>query len=297
MQTIASTTRTWRELYPFDSHFLNLGGNRYHYVDEGEGEAVVMLHGNPTWSFYYRHLITGLNERWRTIVPDHMGCGLSDKPQSYKYELSEHVENLEELLINHLQLKQINLVLHDWGGAIGMGFATRHPELVKRIVVLNTAAFLSSNCPWRIRACKLPFFGEMAIRGFNAFARGALSMATKHPERFTDQVKEGYLAPYDSYLNRIATLRFVQDIPLRSKHPTWKTITNIQKNLYLLEKRPMLICWGEKDFCFDMSYLKKWRRYFPEAQVETFPDAGHYVLEDAHERILPLVQKFLVNQA
>src|SRR3989338_6551111 len=122
---------SWRKLYPFESHFLDLEGVRYHYVDEGRGEPVVLLHGNPTWSFYYRRLILDLRQRYRVIAPDHIGCGFSDKPQRYAYTLEQHIAN-GQALIERLGLARIALVMHDWGGAIGMGSATRHPDTVAR---------------------------------------------------------------------------------------------------------------------------------------------------------------------
>lgn len=203
----------FKELYPFESRFLKVDKNLdMHYVDEGSGEAVAMLHGNPTWSFYYRNMISALRGGYRAVAFDHVGCGMSDKPQDYDYTLARHVENFETL-VEKLGLRDITLVMHDWGGAIAMGYATRHPQNVKRLVVLNTAAFRMDFIPFRINICRIPVFGDIAIRGFNAFAGAAVYMAVEKPERMTPEVKKGYLAPYDSYENRVATLRFVQDIP------------------------------------------------------------------------------------
>ena len=132
------------DLYPYQSRFLPLdsqspdGNLNYHYLDEGKGETLLMLHGNPTWSFYYRNLVKGLKDKYCCVVPDHIGCGFSDKPQIYNYTLFQHIDNLE-YLIDQLQLKDITLVMHDWGGAIGMGYAVRHPQNIKRLVIFNTA--------------------------------------------------------------------------------------------------------------------------------------------------------------
>ncbi len=158
---------TLKELYPFQSNFIELDGLKYHYLDEGKGEPVVMLHGNPTWSFYYRRLVSGLREQYRVIVPDHMGCGLSDKPQKYNYRLKQHIDNLD-IFLEKLELKNITFALHDWGGAIGMGWAVRNPKRVKRFVVFNTAAFLLPCIPFRISICRIPVFGDIAVRCFNA---------------------------------------------------------------------------------------------------------------------------------
>lgn len=280
------------ELYPFESRYLDVAGGRMHYVDEGDGPAVIMLHGNPTWSFYYRHLITGLRNRYRVIAPDHIGCGLSDKPQEYPYTLLTHINNVERL-IDHLELSEVTLAVHDWGGPIGFGWATRHPDRVRGFIVFNTAAFLGGRIPFRIRICRYPVFAGIAVRGLNAFARAALRMACRKRERMTPEVKRGYLLPYDSVASRIAIQCFVRDIPLSPKVPSYPVLKQIEASLPLLRDRPMIIFWGAKDFCFTDRFLNGWIARFPEATVHRFEDAGHYVVEDAHEHILPLVSEFL----
>lgn len=286
--------KPFAELYPFESRYHSLGTHRLHYLDEGHGESLLFLHGNPTWSFYYRNLILGLRDQYRCVAPDHIGCGLSDKPQKYPYTLATHIDNVDSL-IESLQLDGITLVMHDWGGAIGMGLAVRHPKKIKRLVLFNTAAFLSDRIPFSIDICRRPIFGPIAIRVFNAFAGGAIHRACKHPDRMTRQVSAGYLAPYDSYANRIANLRFVQDIPMTPDVPSYPVVQSIQEKLTEFRDRPGLIMWGMQDFCFDETYLKRWKEYLPRAKVHQFADAGHYVVEDAHERILPLLQAFLAK--
>ena len=279
-------------LYPFSSHSLQLDRLRYHYLDEGSGENLLMLHGNPTWSFYYRNLILGLKGSYRCVVPDHMGMGKSDKPQDYPYTLSRHIDNLEKLA-DHLELDDITLVVHDWGGAIGMGFAVRHPERIRRLVIFNTAAFLSSEIPLGLSLCRIPGFGAIAIRGFNVFARGAIRWACVKQERMTEEVRAGYLAPYDNFANRVANLRFVQDIPMSPDSPSYSVIQHIEENLKLFREHPVQIIWGAHDFVFNDHFLKRWQEIFPQAEVHRMEDAGHYVVEDAHERILPLLYEFL----
>ncbi len=279
-----------RPIYPFTQRWLDLPHGRMHYLDEGQGPPVIMLHGNPTWSFYYRRLIAALRERQRVIVPDHLGCGLSDKPQDYTYRLSDHIDNLTQL-VRHLGIAEADLVIHDWGGAIGMGLAVQRALRIRRIVVLNTAAFLSRHVPLRIAACKLPIFGDIAIRGLNAFAGMATRMAVERP--LEPLVRHGYLLPYQSYHDRIANLRFVQDIPLHPGHPTWPLIDAIGRQLAMFRDTPMLILWGGQDWCFGDHFLSGWMQRFPTAAVRRFDDAGHYVLEDAHEQIIPAVARFL----
>jgi len=291
----------WRRLYPFESRFLDRGGLRYHYVDEGSGEPIVMVHGNPTWSFYFRELIVALRGDYRCVAPDHIGCGLSDKPtdDDYDYRLERRADDLEALL-DHLGLTAgVTLVLHDWGGMIGMAVAARRPERIRRIVVLNTAAFLlpkAKAMPLRLWALhgRNPLTA-LAVRGFNLFSWGAGFMATR--KGLPRAVRRGLCAPYDSWRNRIATLRFVQDIPLNASHPSYALVQSIDEGLTRFADRPMLICWGLRDFVFDHHFLSEWRRRFPDAEVNVFEDAGHYVLEDAGERIIAIVKAFLARTA
>jgi len=279
------------DLYPFASHNLQFDKFRYHFLDEGEGNPLLMVHGNPTWSFYYRNLILGFKNTHRCVVPDHMGMGKSDKPQNYPYTLSQHIDNLEKLA-DHLKLDDITLVVHDWGGAIGMGFAIRHPERIRRLVIFNTAAFLSQEIPLSLRLCRLPGFGAIAIRGFNAFARCAVRWACVKQERMTDAVQAGYLAPYDNFSNRVANLRFVQDIPMNPDSPSYPVVKEIEEKLQLFREHPVQIIWGAQDFVFNDHFLKRWQEIYPQAEVHRMADAGHYVLEDAHEKIIPMMQNF-----
>ncbi len=284
----------WRSLYPFTSHELSLAGLRYHYLDEGAGEPLLMVHGNPTWSFYWRNLIRDLRSDYRCVAVDHMGCGLSDKPEPYPYSLSQHIDNLVRL-IESLDLRDITLLVHDWGGAIGLGTALRLPERFARIVLFNTAAFPPPFVPLRIRMCRTPLVGSWAMRRLNAFARAAVTMATEKPDRMTQVVKDGLLAPYDSWANRVAIDAFVRDIPLTRAHPTWSVLEGIEAGLTTLADRPVQMIWGMKDWCFRPSCLERFEQHFPAAEVHRLADAGHYVVEDAHERIVPLVRDFLAR--
>lgn len=282
----------WRSLYPFASNELSLDGQRYHFLDEGTGTPLLMVHGNPTWSFYWRNLLTEFRDDYRVVVPDHIGCGLSDKPQDYEYRLSRHVDNLVRL-INHLDLTDVTLLVHDWGGAIGLGAAIQVPQRIGRIVLFNTGAFPPPFIPMRIRACRTPLLGRWAIQGLNLFARAALTMATEKPERMTPAIKAGLLAPYDSWQHRTAIAKFVADIPSNRRHPTYATLEHVEANLASLADRPIQMIWGMKDWCFTPECLERFMKHFPNADVHRLQDAGHYVVEDAHERIVPLVREFI----
>ena len=275
--------------YPFKPKKISINGHALSYLDEGQGSPIVMLHGNPTWSFYYRKLVSLLQNNHRVIVPDHMGCGLSDKPQDYPYLLKTHIDNTETLL-KELGIDKFSLVVHDWGGAIGMGLAARKSDRVESIVVMNTAAFRSLRIPLRISLCRIPFLGDIIVRGFNGFAKGAVTMAVT--KKMTPEIARGYIAPYNSWANRIAVLRFVQDIPLSSDDKSWNTITAIENSLIQFQNTPMLVLWGGKDFCFTRHFYEEWLQRFPDAKGHYFADAGHYVLEDAFESLAPLVTTF-----
>ena len=276
-------------LYPFAARKKSIEGHYLSFLDQGQGKVIVMLHGNPTWSFYFRNLVNLLQNNYRVIVPDHMGCGFSDKPRDYPYTLKTHINNLENLLAG-LGIEKFSLVLHDWGGAIGMGLAVRYPERVESIVVLNTAAFRSRRIPLRISICRIPLLGDLIVRGFNGFARGALSMAVTN--KMAPAIASGYLEPYDSWAHRIALLRFVQDIPMKPGHPSWQSLMEIEEGLTRFQNTPMLILWGGRDFCFNRHFYEEWLQRFPGAENHFFPDAGHYVLEDAFDRLAPLTVNF-----
>ncbi len=283
----------WRALYPFASHDVTLDGHRYHYIDEGEGPVLLMVHGNPTWSFYWRDLVTALKPRYRVIAVDHIGCGLSDKPSpsEYSYRLGQRVADLNHF-IEKLDLRDITLVAHDWGGGVGMGAAVADPERFTRFVLMNTAAFRAEKCPWPIHLCHLPVFGQVAIQGLNLFTRSATRMTVCKPERMTPAVKAGYLAPYDSWANRVAVYRFVCDIPLRASHPSYQTLLDIEQGLPKFRNHPVCYIWGMQDWCFSPKFLERFREFLPQGEVHRLEDAGHYVVEDAHERIVPIMETF-----
>ncbi len=284
----------WTAEYPFAPHFLDLGGVKCHYVDEGAGPVVLFVHGNPTWSFAWRNLLKDLSRDHRVIAIDHVGCGKSDKPPQYEYVLENHVANLTRL-VDALDLRDITLVGHDWGGCIGMGAATRRPDRFRRFVLMNTAAFRSKRIPLRIAVCRIPLLGTLAVRGFNAFAGSALWMAVEHQKQFSPAARAGFVAPYDSWANRIATHEFVKDIPLDPGHRSYGTLVQIESGLEQFRQSPMLLLWGEQDWCFTTEFLREWQQRFPDARTITYPDAGHYVFEDAIDRMVPDVRGFLQN--
>jgi haloalkane dehalogenase len=294
----------FRHLYPFQSHYMELGASlQYHYIDEGNGAPIVAVHGNPTWSFYFRSLIKGLSSSYRIIVPDHIGCGLSEKPSSdrYLYTLKSRVDNLEEFLSRLGINTRITLVAHDWGGMIAMAYALRNPDRIARIVLMNTAAFHPpymgtgrKKLPLRLALMRnFTLLSKPAMQGLNLFAYAALYMASA--KKLPLAVRAGLIAPYNSWANRIAVFNFVRDIPMKSGDPSYALVSATDLDLSNLAHLPMLICWGLQDFVFDRTYLNEWCRRFPYAHVHAFADAGHYVLEDKPREILLLIKNFLKN--
>lgn len=283
-----------RRIYPWPGADHEVApGVKQHYVDVGEGEPILMVHGNPTWSFYYRNLIHGLSDSYRCIAVDHVGCGRSDKPQDYEYRLANHIDNLVAL-IEKLDLNNLTVVVHDWGGAIGLGAAERVPERIKRLVLFNTGVF-DGPLPASIKACRWPLVGDVVIRGFNGFLGIGLLRAIADRKRLANGVEAGFRAPYKTRADRITHLRFVQDIPLEKTHPTRATFEQVGEQLHTLADRPALIIWGEQDFCFTPAYRKQFEEQLPNAEVHPFDDANHWVIEDAHERIVPLMRDFLAR--
>ena len=283
--------------YPFTGKIFERNGLKLHYLDEGSGPPVVMLHGNPTWSIYYRNLVQALSGTHRCIVPDHIGCGLSDKPDDarYTYRLQQRVDDIEALL-EHVGIREnITLVVHDWGGMIGMAFATRHPERIARIVAMNTSAFSlpkTKSFPWGLWLCRNTRLGAFLVRRFNAFSAIASHVCCKRSPMPKD-LRHAYRAPYNTWENRIATLRFVQDIPLKPTDPSYPIVHDVESNVGQFRQTPMLLCWGMKDFVFDKHFLKLWEDAFPQAEVHRFDDCGHYILEDAKEEVIPIIQEFI----
>ncbi len=278
--------------YNFTSHYLSLPCGRLHYLDEGDGEAVLLVHGNPTWSYYYRNLVPCLSPKFRVIAPDHLGCGLSDKPQDFSYTLENHIANLADLLAQ-LNIRRVSMVVHDWGGAIGLGVAAAGRIDLDKLVVLNTAAFRSTRMPFRIRICRWPVFGKLLVRGLNGFAGAAVFMAVS--KKMEPQVKSGYLQPYDSWNNRVAIHEFVKDIPLVQGHRSYRALVRIEEYLDKLAQSnmPVLILWGGRDFCFDEHFYQEWISRFPDSEKHYFAEWGHYVLEDGRTIIEPIIEKFL----
>jgi pimeloyl-ACP methyl ester carboxylesterase len=283
-----------RALYPFEGRLLRLGcGHRLHYVDEGAGAPLLLLHGNPTWSFHYRELVLGLRDRYRCIAPDHIGCGLSDKPLDWSYHVAAHADNVAEL-IERLDLRRLTLVTHDWGGPIGYLAALRFPDRIARLVTFNTALSLLP-LPRALTLLRGPLLGPVVIRGLNGLVRAGLIASAANGRPLERRARAGYLAPYDSWDHRLAILQFVREIPLEPDHPNRSLLDRVEAALPGFADRPHLVIWGARDPVFHREYLEAWRRRFPDAEVHVLERAGHWVVEEEAARVLALLREFLMR--
>lgn len=300
----------FRRLYPFlgrservntftVSDSLSRTNLRMNFLDEGSGPPVVMVHGNPTWSYYWRNLIAALKGEHRCIALDHIGCGLSDKPPAsvYDYSLKSRIDDLEALL-DHLGIQEkITLVVQDWGGMIGLGYAARHPERIARIVASNTGCSRlpqSKGFPYSLWLGRNTKLGEWLILNRNAFCRLAAKWCvTRRP--LPPDVREMYLKPYDSPAHRIAVLKFVQTIPLQPSDPGYDIVLGVEEAAAKLRSVPTLLLWGMKDFVFDRHFLAEWQRLYPHAITHTWPDCGHYLFEDATDEAIAKVKEFFTR--
>ena len=278
--------------------YQDIDGLRMHYCEQGQGEVVLMLHGNPTWSYLYRHLLVTLRNDYRVIAYDHLGCGFSARPPSthYPMTLAQRITELEKLLAA-LQIKEkITLIMHDWGVAIGCGYAVRYPQRIARLVICNGAAFpLPRNraFPWQLRFFRHKVLGKLLVQDSNLFLHAVLLTCAQ--KKISTATKAAYLAPYRRREDRQALWQFVADIPVASRDRSFATLTAVADNLPCLASLPLLLCWGKRDFVFDKSFLRQWCIYFPQAQLREYEHCGHLLLEDDPHRIGRDIKNFLHN--
>ncbi len=286
---------TFEGTYPFAPHYYVNGDFEMHFVDEGQGEPIVMLHGDPTWGYLYRNFIPPLARQYRCIVPDHMGMGKSAVPQDRSlYRLEQHVDNLEALLLS-LDVRDLTLVLHDWGGPVGLGFATRHPERIKRLILMNTWAF----APWpggpfpRLLELIRSERGEAFVLKKNSYLEPALKGTTHHPEHLTETIMQGYRAPFPTPESRLAMLCWSRDIPIQETDASYAEMKRIEERLSLFSHTPVLLVWGMQDPVLSPAVLQQWQRLYPHAKTYELEDASHFLQEDASARIVQRIEAFL----
>jgi pimeloyl-ACP methyl ester carboxylesterase len=282
--------------FPFEAHFLDVGDLRIHYVDEGPRDAgpILMLHGNPTWSYMYRVPIRSLAERGhRCIAFDHMGFGRSSKPaEPRRYILSTHVQNAIGV-IDELELTDVTLVCHDWGGPIGLGAALERPDRVSRVVAMNTWAWeLPSFLPGFLRQFRSEGLGEILALASNAVVESIPGgMASRNRD---GAMMDAYRAAHPDYWSRLGTLAFIRDIPLTENDVSAPLMGHIHESLSELNL-PLLLVWGMRDRVFVPAFLDQWQAIFPDAhKVEL--QAGHYLVEDCPDEVADSIHEFVSRQ-
>lgn len=287
--------RPWldRSSYPFDDHYAQHPEGRMHYVDEGSGPPVVMLHGNPTWSFLYRRLILALRDRYRCVAPDLLGFGLSDKPEGFSHHPAEHARCIDDLL-KRLDLRDVTLVVHDWGGPIGIGCALGQPERVRRLVILNSWMWSLQNDPYYVAFSALMGgpAGRYLTRRYGFFARFVMPAVYADRSRLTQEIHRHYLKPLDDETARRGSAILPKQIVGASD---W--LGGLWERRGLLADIPKLIVWGVKDIGFRTKELERWEAAYPDAVVVRLDDVGHYVPEEAPERLADAVGSFLDSTA
>lgn len=268
-----------RHLWPHEPRWHETGDGRMHYVDLGPRDAapVLLVHGNPSWGFLWRDLAAELVRRGRRVViPDHVGMGLSDRPDRF-LRLGDRLRHLGSL-VDALGLRDIDLGVHDWGGAIGLGLAGRQPGRFRRLLATNTAAWPSARIPLRIALCRAPVLGRLLVQRLDGFAWPATWMSTVRT--MPSDIKAGFLAPYGDTARRRAVADFVADIPMEADHPSRAALEDVSRGLDALARHPALLLWGARDFCFTPRFADELVSRWPSAERVLLPDAGHYVLED-----------------
>lgn len=278
------------DFFPFPTRTMRCDAGDLAYTDVGSGPAVLMLHGNPTWAALYRHLIRALAPNYRCIAPDYIGFGRSSKPAGWSYRPEDHASHIEAF-VRHLGLDDITLMLHDWGGPIGLSYALRHPHRVKRFAIFNTWGWPLTHDP-KVRAFSLLLgspVGRFLIERYNLFGRAILPSAFGDPGRLSGEAWQHYLTPLRAGPARTASWVFPRAL-LGSTH--W--LRALWADRHRIANHPALLCWGMQDAAFGSPrYLQRWMGLFTRPTVHRFPSVGHYVPEEAGTRLNGIVSAFL----
>jgi cis-3-alkyl-4-acyloxetan-2-one decarboxylase len=281
--------------FPFEARYTEVGEVRLHYVDEGPHDAppILMLHGNPTWSYMYRRPIELLSASGhRCVAFDHMGFGRSGKPpEPRRYILSNHVMNAVALL-DQLDLRDVTLVMHDWGGPIGLGATLERRDRIRALVVMNSWAWeLPSFLPGFLRQFRTEGLGEILALGGNLAVEAIPGgMARRDPDPL---MMEAYRAPFPDYWSRIGTLAFVRDVPLTESDVSAPLMGQIHDSLASLEL-PLQLVWGMRDRVFVPAFIQEWLALFPGSPVQEL-DASHYLVEDRPDEVAEAIDRFVTS--
>lgn len=282
---------TFEDTFPFEPHFLEVNGFNMHYVDEGSGDPIVCMHGMPTWGYLYRNFVSKLSKSNRIVVPDQMGFGKSEVPQNKQYIMEEHVSNLKKLILN-LNLNKITLVMQDWGGPIGFGFAVDYPEQIKALVIMNTSigVMKEGRKPWYANLEEKGIYEE-AMKNVSNLIKGGIYNKNK----ITETLLRAYSAPYTREESFKGVLAWPKDIPIGKDHPSAKIMQYVRDNLNKLEEKPKILIWGMKDPIFPPKMIKWWQEIYPNLEIYKIEDASHFLQEDAPDTIISIIKKFMTK--
>lgn len=282
---------TFDGTYPFKPHFEKINGFDMHFIDEGTGEPILCLHGEPTWSYLYRNFIKELSNSNRVIAPDQMGFGKSDVPQEKKYRMHEHIDNLTKLILK-LDLNNITLVVQDWGGPIGLGFAVDHVERIKRMVIMNTSVGV-------MREGRKPWYATLEEKGiykeFIMNIEGVIKGGIYQKDNITDSMINAYTAPFPSEEYYIGAFAWPKDIPIGDSHPSAPTMKHVRENLNNLSEKEKILIWGLKDPIFPKKMINWWQKIYTDIKTYEIKDASHFLQEDAPDEIISIISDFIQN--
>lgn len=288
-----STAQKWLNTseYPFQSNYYTTDYGKMHYVDEGKGDIILFVHGTPTWSFLYRNYIKTLSKQYRCIAIDHLGFGLSDKSKNFVGTPQEHAKNLTQL-IEHLNLKNITLVVHDFGGPIGLSYAISNPENVKRIVMFNTWLWETKEDKDAQKIDKILHsrLGNFLYLNTNFSPTVLLKKAFHNKKHLSKQIHNQYKKPFPNKSNRYGLLNIGKSLIGSSD---W--YGELWQNADVIKDKPVLILWGEKDDFIKMNNLEKWKSFFSNEKTNVF-DAGHFVQEEETEKTIQIITNWLKGQ-
>ena len=294
MDPIVSTTRPdWvsDHLYPFESRFFaTASDHRMHFVDEGAGEPIVFVHGNPAWSFEFRHLIKGLRSEFRCVAHDHIGFGLSSRSDRREDHHPASHANRFAAFLDHLDLRDMTLFMTDWGGPIGLDFARRHPARVKRIVIANTWCWpVADDFHFKSFSFLMSsWFAQYLIKYHNVFVRRIMPQAVGDRSVLTPEIMAHYRNAQPSPRARAANAALPGHIVGATD---W--LRSIWSERTAFTDKPALILWGFEDIAFRRKELERWKSELSDFALHEFEDCGHFLAEEAPERILPLLRSFL----
>lgn len=281
------TEKMLEKLFPFKRNYFETLDHKIHYVDEGSGPVIVMFHACPMWSFSFRDLIGELSKDHRVIAFDLPGFGLSSRPMDFDYTLNGFI-NLTEQFLNFLDLKEMTLILHGWGGTVGMGYAVEHPHQIKALIIMNSLGNSSYMPPLRLRLCRLPFIGPKLASAFKLLQTGRVKPQSR-------DVKEAYAFPYRDPAAFVVLQRFVEDIPTVPEADSVQRMLEIETGLWIFRSTPSLILWATRDWLYPLRLLKSWRHFLPDAQIHKIPGAGRYIQEDAPEQLRIIIREFITQ--